>query len=52
MQVTFFTCLYECDRFIESYINMFDKLLNFDRHKLLITNIIDSNSDETNSKIR
>ena len=51
MQVTFFTCLYKCDEFIESYINMFDKLLNFDKHKLLITNIIDSNLDETNSKI-
>lgn len=51
MQVTFFTCLYKCDKFIESYINMFDKLLNFDGHKLLITNIIDSNSDETNFKI-
>lgn len=51
MQVTFFTCLYKCDKFIESYVNMFDKLLNFDKHKLLITNIIDSNSDRTNFKI-
>lgn len=51
MQVTFFTCMYSCDKFIDSYIEMFNNLNDFNKHKLIITNILDSNNEETLYKI-
>ena len=51
MQVTIFSCLYDCDNFINNYINCLNNLNNFDKNYLIITNVVDSNNSETNKKI-
>ena len=48
MIVTFFSCLYNCDTFIESFLNNFYNLKQFENHKLILTNITDSNNTNTN----
>ena len=48
MIVTFFSCLHNCDEFIESFLNNFYNLKNFKNHKLILTNIIDTNNQNTN----
>jgi hypothetical protein len=48
MKVTFFSCLYNCDKFIKSFLNNFNNLTNFKNHKLILTNITDSNLKITN----
>lgn len=51
MKVTFFSSLFDCDKFIDNYINNLKNLINFSEHNLIITNIVNSNSLETNNKI-
>lgn len=48
MKVTFFSCLYNCDIYIKSFLNNFNNLKNFKNHKLILTNITDSNLRITN----
>jgi hypothetical protein len=52
MKVTFFSCLFNCDKFIDNYINNLKNLKKFDEHFLIITNVVDSNNEETNNKIK
>ena len=51
MKVTFFSCLFNCDKFIDSYILNFINLKLFKDHFLIITNVTDSNNESTNTKI-
>ena len=48
MIVTFFSCLYNSDKYIKSFFNNFNNLKEFKNHKLILTNIVDSNNRKTN----
>ena len=48
MIVTFFSCLYNSDKYIKSFFNNFNNLNDFKNHKLILTNITDSNNKKTN----
>ena len=51
MKVTFISSLFGCDQFIDKYIENFENMIGFENHKLIITNVTDTNSEETNNKI-
>ena len=50
--ITVLTTLYSCDIFIDSFINNIKSLKDFEKHFFIFTNITDSNSEETNLKIK
>jgi hypothetical protein len=51
LQITFLTSFYQCDKFIYNWLEVFKNLKNFDKHKLIIWNVFDSNKPETNKLI-
>ena len=51
MKVTFIVVLENCDSLIDNFIFNFNKLKNFNLHHMIIKNIINTNSKETNKKI-
>ena len=52
LTVTIFSSLFNCDKYIDNYIFCLENLKDFDLHKMIIWNIIDSNNNLTNEKIR
>jgi hypothetical protein len=50
--ITLFSSLYNCDMYIDGYINNIRSLINFSDHYLYICNITDSNTVNTNKKIK
>ena len=50
--VTIFSSLFNCDIYIDNYLSCLKNLKDFESHKMIIWNIIDSNSDVTNKKIK
>jgi hypothetical protein len=52
MFITIITALYKCDIFIDVFINNIISLQEFQKHSFIFTNIEDSNSSETNAKIK
>jgi hypothetical protein len=52
MFITIITTLYACDIFIDTFINNIKSLKDFEKHFFIFTNIIDSNLEETNLKIK
>ena len=51
MHITIISSLYNCNKYIDNYIETLNQLIDLKNNNLIITNIIDSNSDETNRKI-
>jgi hypothetical protein len=51
MKITIISSLYNCNQYIDNYIESIINLNDFINHKLIIWNVIDSNSQETNDKI-
>ena len=52
MKITFISSLCNCDKFIKQWINNLNNLKNFENHKLIIYNVIDTNSEITNKIIK
>ena len=52
MKITFISSLCNSDKYIEQWINNLNNLKNFENHKLIIYNIIDSNNSYTNKILK
>ena len=50
-KITLFSSLFNCDQFIDNYLNCLKNLKSLENNKLIIWNVVDSNSIETNKKI-
>jgi len=50
-KITIFSSLYNCNQYIDNYLNCLKNLNEFENHKLIIWNVLDSNNMETNKKI-
>jgi hypothetical protein len=51
MKITLISSLYNCNDYINNYIKCLSELNDLKNNKLIIWNIYDSNTDETNQKI-
>ena len=52
MRITIISSLFECDLYIDNYLNVLSNLIDLENNKLIIWNVIDSNNIETNNKIQ